>query len=250
MNDSARIEEQERRLAKKTRELEALQAELNGLLYSICHDLTSPLSTISGFSEALDEECAASLDPTGRDYLGRVRASSKRMELMIADLQRLALISRAELRCQTVRVSEISESIAESLRESDPQRQVAFSIERGLTMEGDPGLMRIALERLLQNAWKFTRTHPSATIEVGGETREDSRCFYVRDDGAGFDQKYAARLFMPFQRLHTQAEFEGNGIGLAIVQRIIHRHGGRVTASGEVEKGATISIELERARHE
>lgn len=240
-----RVEEQERRLAKQARELEAVHAEVSGLLYSICHDLGSPLHTISGFSEALDEEYGDGIDPEGRNFLGRVRASSRRMEEMIADLHRLAQVSRSELRRQNVNLSEIAEAIAESLRQSDPQRDVAFSIEPGLTMQGDPGLMRIVLENLLQNAWKFTRTHPAATIAVGSEAGENSPIFYVRDDGVGFDPKYAARLFLPFQRLHPRAEFEGNGIGLAIVQRILHRHGGRVTAAGSVDEGATVFIVLE-----
>ena len=239
------IESAEERLARQARQLEALHAEVSGLLYAICHDLASPLHTIGGFSEALDEEYGDGIDPDGRVFLERVRTSSKRMEEMFADLQRLAQVSRSELRRQKLNLSEIAESIAESLRQSDPQRAVVFSIEPGLTMEGDPGLMRIALESLLQNAWKFTRTHPAATISIGRETREDSRIFYIRDDGAGFDPKHASRLFKPFQRLHTRAEFEGNGIGLAIVRRIIHRHGGRVSAAGSVEEGATVFIELE-----
>jgi len=245
MSESAEQNRLDRQLEKQTRELEAVHAEVSGLLYSICHDLRSPLHAIQGFSEALEDEYRDRLDEQGREFLGRVRTSATRMDQLMSDLYRLAQVSRSELHRQRIDLSEIAESIASSLSQSDPERKVEFSIERGLTADGDPAMLRIVFENLLQNAWKFTRTHPAATIEVGSEERDHHRILHVRDDGVGFDASYAARLFAPFQRFHGRAEFEGNGIGLAVVRRIIHRHGGRVWAVGEVEKGTTVYIELE-----
>lgn len=225
------------------RELQALHAEVEGLLYSVCHDLRSPLRVIQGFAEALEDE-RDRLDDEGREYLGRVVSSARQMDSMVADLHRLAQVTRSELRSQRVDLSAMAESVAAALRQAGPERAVEFAIERGLIVNGDPGLLRILLENLFQNAWKFTRIHPTARVELGSELRDGRRVFYVRDDGAGFDPAYAGRLFSPFQRLHARTEFEGNGIGLAIVRRVVHRHHGRVWAEGWVGKGASVFIEL------
>ena len=220
----------------------ALNRELADFGYAIAHDFRSPLRAIAGFSEALEEDYGDRLDDDGREYLARIRAAAARMDQLIDDLATLARASREELHVQTVDVTAVAESIAADLSQSDPSRAVAFSIGRDLKVEADAALVRMAFEQLLANAWKFTRNRPGATVEIGCAERDGRRAFFVRDDGAGFDDTYAARLFIPFQRLHTQAEFEGNGIGLAIVRRIAHRHGGRVWADGEVDKGATIYI--------
>lgn len=220
----------------------ALNQELADFGYAISHDFRSPLRAITGFSEALAEDYGDRLDDEGREYLGRIRSAAARMDQLIDDLAKLARVSRCELNVQTVDVTALAESIATDLSQTDPSRSVAFSISRDLKVEADPALVRLALEQLLANSWKFTRNRPSATVEIGSAERDGRRALFVRDDGAGFEDTYAARLFIPFQRLHTQAEFEGNGIGLAIVRRIAHRHGGRAWADGEVDKGATIYI--------
>lgn len=228
-------------MSSEKEQLDAVNQELADFGYAISHDLRSPLRAITGFGDALAEEHGDRLDEDGREYLGRIRSAAARMDKLLEDFRKLAQVSRVELRRQTVDVTALAESIAAGFQESDPVRDVTVSIERGLTVEADPALLRVALEQLLGNAWKFTRKHPQATIEVGA----GERGLFVRDDGAGFDDAYAAKLFIPFQRLHTQGEFEGNGIGLAIVRRIAHRHGGRAWASGAVEKGATVHIDLD-----
>src|SRR5712691_5801411 len=229
-------------LKKRTADAEAATRELTAFSYSVSHDLRAPLRTIDGFSEALVEDYRDKLDEQGLDYLNRVRGAAERMDLLIKSLVELAQVARSELRRERVDLSGIAESIVTDLRAADPGRNVEFSIEPGLSVEGDPSLLKLALEHLLGNSWKFTSKHPAAKIEVGSEQQNGHRLFYVRDDGAGFDAKFADRMFAPFQRFHPAKEFEGTGIGLAIVQRIIHRHEGKVWAVGEVEKGTTIYI--------
>ena len=239
------VEGEESALKKVTAELEAANQELAAFSYSVSHDLRAPLRTIDGFSEALLEEYGDKLDERGLDYLQRIRDAGARMELLINRLLELARVSQGELRREPVNLSEIAESTAAELKESDPARNVHVSIEPGLNVQGDPRLLRIVFEHLLRNSWKFTSKHPVATIEVGSEERSGHRAIYVRDDGAGFDPTYAGKMFAPFQRFHSAAEFEGTGIGLAMVQRIIHRHGGTVSAVGKVEEGTTVYMELE-----
>lgn len=232
-------------LKKRTAELEDIQKEMAGLIYSVSHDVRAPLRSIAGFSEVLIEDYRGKLDEQGIDYLTRILSAAERMELLIRKLVELAQISGEELRSERVDLSALAESIATELKAADPQRSVQFSIEKGLIVRGDPRLLKIALEHLLENAWKFTSRHPTAKIELGSERRDDHRLVYVRDDGAGFDAAFADKMFSPFQRFHPAREFEGTGIGLAIVQRIIHRHDGKVWAVGKVEEGTTVYMELE-----
>jgi len=243
-------------------QLEAANKELTSFSYSVSHDLRSPLRGIDGFSLALEEDYADKFDDLGRSHLARVRAAARRMGELIDDLLKLSQITRAELHLQPVDLSALARIVADELQRREPQRQVEWAIADGLTAEGDPQLLRVALENLFGNAWKFTGKRPSARIEFGtiaaGATRlNDSKAemdqslltpaatvFFIRDNGAGFDMAHASKLFGAFQRLHSRAEFEGTGIGLATVQRIIHRHGGRVWAEGEVDKGAAFFFSL------
>ena len=222
-----------------------VDAELAAWSYSIAHDLRSPLRAISGFSQMLAEDYGDKLDEDGLEYLQRVRAAAERMEQLIEDFRKLGQVSRGEVRRVTVDLSAMAEEIAGALRERNPERAVEFRIEPGLTVEGDPALLQLALESLFANSWKFTSRHPTARIEMGRQEHGGDRVLFIRDDGAGFDPAYGDKLFIPFQRLHGQAEFEGVGIGLALVRRIVHRHRGRVWAEGAVEQGATIYILLE-----
>ena len=234
----------EQRVHERTAALEAMNKELEAFSYSVSHDLRAPLRGIDGFSKLLLEKYEAQLDPTGQDYLRRVRAASQRMGRLIDDMLKLSRIGRAELRRAPVDLSELAEDIITELRQRDPERQVRVEIVPHLAVTGDASLLRIVLENLLGNAWKFTRKTTGARITFGAMTREDERVFYVCDNGAGFDMSYADKLFTPFQRLHSEEEFPGIGIGLAIVQRIIVRHGGRVWAEGKAGEGATVYFTL------
>jgi PAS domain S-box-containing protein len=221
--------------------------ELEAFSYSVAHDLRAPLRGISGFSGALLEAYGDKLDEDGRALLARVMASTKRMGLLIDALLALARLSRREVRLEVVNFTEAARSIIEHLRASEPTRSVAFIATDGITAIGDPQLLRAVLENLLGNAWKFTRNRTHARIELGCAMLPDAIHYYVRDNGAGFDMQFAHRLFTPFQRLHSTAEFEGTGVGLATVQRIIHRHGGRVWADSKESEGATFQFTLPRA---
>jgi light-regulated signal transduction histidine kinase (bacteriophytochrome) len=225
--------------------LDAANRELEAFSYSVSHDLRAPLRSIDGFSLALLEEYNDRLDAAGRDYLHRVRAATQRMGALIDDLLNLSRVTRAPLRREEVRLSELADSITRQLQQSDPQREVEWKIQPGLVAVGDPGLLRVVLDNLLGNAWKFTVRRARARIEFGAYPRGPGRLVYfVRDNGAGFDQAYADKLFGAFQRLHAMQEFAGTGIGLATVARVVRRHGGRVWAEGEVEKGAAFYFTL------
>lgn len=239
------IQLQDSALKTRTAELEAATRELSAFNYSVSHDLRAPLRIIDGFSEAVAEDYQDKLDDRGLDYLNRVREATARMELLINSLLELSRVSRVELRRETVNLSEMAESIAAELKRSEPTRNVQFSIQPGLIVEGDPALLRVAIAHLLGNAWKFTKKHPTAKIELGREERDGNRSIFLRDDGAGFDSADTARMFGAFQRFHSEAEFEGTGIGLALVQRIIYRHGGKIRIEGKVEEGTTVYIDLE-----
>lgn len=219
-------------------ELERKNNELEAFSYSVSHDLRAPLRSIDGFSQALVEDYAEALNPQGQDYLRRVRNAAQRMGELIDDLLQLSQVGRAPLRRDLVDLSTVAQSVAGALRRADPDRQVDIRIADGLTADGDPGLLRALLENLLGNAWKFTATTEAARIELAAEQDADTIVYTVRDNGVGFDMAFADRLFVPFQRLHTVAEFPGTGIGLATVQRIVGRHGGRVWAEAEIGKGA------------
>jgi signal transduction histidine kinase len=225
-------------------ELERANGELEAFSYSVSHDLRAPLRAIDGFSKALLDEYAARLDEQGRHYLERVRAGSQRMAQLIDDLLSLSRITRASLQRERVDLTALALRILAELGARDPQRRVDAQVADGLVAQGDPGLIAALLQNLLDNAWKFTSKQARARIEVGRETLDGEAVFLVRDDGAGFDMEHARRLFTPFQRLHTSAEFEGTGIGLATVHRIVTRHLGRVWAEASPGQGATFFFTL------
>jgi signal transduction histidine kinase len=234
----------EQRVAARTAELQTSNKELEAFSYSVSHDLRAPLRAIDGFSKALLEDCGDALGETGTLHLDRVRNAAKHMGLLIDDLLNLARLSRAELRRAPVDLGVVGKEIAASLAEGQPERQVSFVVAPNLAAEGDAQLLRVVLDNLLRNAWKFTSKRPNARIELGQTGTNGKRVFFVADDGAGFDMAHANLLFAPFQRLHRQSEFEGTGVGLATVQRIIHRHGGRLWAEGAVGNGATFYFTL------
>lgn len=232
-------------LRQHTAQLEAANKELEAFSYSVSHDLRAPLRSIDGFSQALLEDCGGQLDDSGKDHLERVRGACQRMGQLIDDMLNLARVSRGEMRPEAIDLSVLAREIAAELKNQAPERKADFVIADNLKGKGDPRLLRIALENLLGNAWKYTSKHPAARIEFGITGQPDGRTtFFVRDDGVGFDMAYAGKLFGAFQRLHGPTEFAGTGIGLATVQRIIHRHGGRVWAEGSVEQGATFYFTL------
>ncbi|HEX2182907.1 MAG TPA: CHASE domain-containing protein, partial [Rubrobacteraceae bacterium] len=232
-----------RDLEETNRELEGANRELEAFSYSVSHDLRAPLRSIEGFSQILLEDHARGLDEEARGYLGRVRAASRRMSTLIDDLLDLSRVSRGPLRREVIDLSAIAREVAAELRKSRPEREVEFVIAGGLTATGDPRLLAVALGNLLGNAFKFTEKRPRAVVEFGA-TGDGRGAYYVRDNGVGFDMAYADKLFGAFQRLHPPEHFEGTGIGLATVQRIVHRHGGRVWAEGEVGEGATFFFTL------
>lgn len=231
-------------VAERTTSLERVNKELEAFSYSISHDLRAPLRHINGFSQALLEEYGDKLNDNGKDYLHRVRTASRRMGELIDDLLSLSRITREEMQRQPVNLSALANDIATQLKKDQPDRVVQFDIQEGQTVQGDARLLRIALENLLGNAWKYTSKKASARIEFGCTENDGEQVYYVRDDGVGFDMKYAHKLFGSFQRLHQDDEFPGSGIGLATVARIIHRHGGRVWAEAEVNKAATFYFTL------
>jgi len=236
--------ELEQRVVERTANLEAVNKELEAFSYSVSHDLRAPLRSMDGFSQAVLEDYGGQLDAQGKDYLQRVRAASQHMAQLIDDLLNLSHVTSSQMRRDEIDLTIIAEKIAKEFREKEPGRRVDFVITPGLVVEGDARLLRLMMENLLNNAWKFTGKHPRAKIELGVIRLESERTYFVRDDGAGFDMAYADRLFTPFQRLHGSSEFPGTGIGLATVRRVVHRHGGRVWAEGEVEKGATFYFTL------
>jgi len=237
--------ELEQRVIERTRQLELTNRELESFAYSVSHDLRAPLRSIDGFSEALLEDYERRLDAQGKDYLRRVRNATQRMDNLIDDLLALSRVTRAELRKIKVDVSGLVNEIAQELRRQESGREVTLTVASGLTATADPNLLRIALQNLLHNAWKFTARQRDAKIDVGVTERDGKQVFLVRDNGVGFDMAYADKLFGAFQRLHSEAEFPGTGIGLATVQRIVHRHGGEVWAKAAVNQGATFFFTLE-----
>lgn len=228
----ARVQDRELALRRRTLDLEAANQELEAFTYSVSHDLRAPIGSIDGFSQALEDE---NLGPTGRECVHWIRNSCAQMRDLVDGLLQMTRLTRAELEREDLDASELARAVAESLKQREPERAVAFRIEDGVRVNADPRLMRAVLENLMSNAWKFTRKHETATIEFGARNGS----LYVRDDGAGFDPGAAAKMFRAFQRLHSRDDFEGTGIGLATVERILQRHGGKIWAEGEVEKGAT-----------
>jgi signal transduction histidine kinase len=234
----------ERRVIERTAQLEQANKELEAFSYSVSHDLRGPLRAIDGFSQALLEDYIMALDAQGQDYLRRVRAASQRMAQLIDDLLMLSRMSREALRREVVDLSILARAILADLKDAEPQRRVEICVSDGVAANGDARLLRVVLENLLRNAWKFTSKHDKAKIEFGVSQSNGNPIYFVRDDGAGFDAAYVDKLFGPFQRLHASSEFEGTGIGLATVQRIIHRHGGKVWAEAILEQGATFHFTL------
>jgi PAS domain S-box-containing protein len=235
----------EQRIAERTAELERSNQDLEAFAYSVAHELRNPLRGISTFSEALTEDYAARLDEAGVDYLRRIRASTQRMAELIDGILALSRATRVALAQQECDLSEMAHNTLEHLRQLDPGRTVRFTCQDGLVDRGDAQLLQQVLENLLSNAWKFTRARPVAEITFGASPAPaGGRIYFVRDNGAGFDMAYQSKLFGVFQRLHTQQEFEGTGIGLATVERIIRRHAGRVWGEGQVEAGATFYFTL------
>jgi signal transduction histidine kinase len=239
----------ESELAARNSELAAVNQELEAFSYSVSHDLRAPLRAIAGFSQIVEEDAADKLDEKSLGALRRVRRATARMSVLIDQLLNLSRLSRVPLHIERVDLSALANEVIAHLRESDPGRQVAVEIQPGLTIDGDPGLMKIALENLLGNAWKYTARTPHPRITVSASPEGGDTVFSISDNGAGFDMAHARMLFGAFQRLHPQKEFDGTGIGLATVQRLIHRHGGRVSATGTVGQGATFSFVIPARGH-
>jgi len=235
-------------LRKRRAELERSNAELEQFAYSVSHDLRAPLRAIEGFSQALVEDYAEMLDAQAKDYLERVRAAGERLARMIDHLLHLSRVTRADIERETVDLSAITQAITEDLRMTEQEREVEFVIAKGVVAQCDVRLIRAVIQNLLGNAWKFTKKRPRARIEFGVTKNDGEKAYFVRDNGAGFNMEYANKLFGAFQRLHTTDEFPGTGIGLATVQRIVHRHGGRVWAEGAVDQGATFYFTIESTR--
>lgn len=224
--------------------MERKKAELEAFNYSVSHDLRAPLRSIDGFSRLLLEECAATLSDKGQDYLKRVRASAQRMGNLIDGLLQLSRVGQAAIHRERIDLSSIAIAVVEGLRAKDPDRKVAVRVQERLPAEADPGLMRIVFDNLVGNAWKFTAKANGARIEVEAQWEADAATYCVRDNGAGFSMEYAESLFRPFQRLHSESDFTGTGIGLATVHRIIDRHGGRIWAESEIDRGAAFFFTL------
>jgi signal transduction histidine kinase len=235
----------ELRVRERTAALEAANKELESFCYSVSHDLRAPLRSIDGFSIALLEDYADQLDEEGRDNLQRIRANSQRMGQLIDDLLLLSRLTRQEMVSEQVDLSAMAERLVADLRERHPGRAIDVVVQPGLAADGDPRLLEVALGNLISNAWKFTSKRPEARVEIGAGGAGGPIVYHVRDNGAGFDMAYADKLFGAFQRLHAASEFEGTGVGLATVQRVVRRHGGRVWAEGAVDRGATFYFTLE-----
>lgn len=239
--------ELEKRVQERTSQLEATNRELEAFCYSVSHDLRAPLRAVRGFTEVLVENHAAQLDDRGREFLRRVNDASLQMDRLVEDLLRLSRVSRTEIQSQKIDLSDLASQVIADLRSSDTGRQVNVVIDPGLRGCGDERLVRLVIDNLLRNAWKFTGKRTDAEIHFGQTIAGDEPAFFVRDNGVGFHMAYLGRLFGVFQRLHSATEFPGSGVGLAIVQRVINRHGGRVWAEGAVNAGATFYFTLPRS---
>jgi signal transduction histidine kinase len=235
----------EHRVIERTAQLEVANKELESFSYSVSHDLRAPLRAIDGFSRLVLEDYGDRLDEEGKSHLQRVCAASQRMGELIDDMLSLSRVSRNRMTRETVDLSGLADAVIAELRREEPGRSIQCTVEPGLRVEADSNLIRVVLENLLRNAWKFTRNKQPAKIEMGALQQNGKPTYFVRDNGAGFDMAYANKLFGAFQRLHKATEFEGTGIGLATVQRIVNRHGGKVWAEGIVEQGATFYFTLQ-----
>ena len=237
----------EARVALRTAELTAANRELESFSYSVSHDLRSPLRAIDGFAQALREDESERFSPDSLQLLARLQAAATRMGQLIDDLLQLSRVTRAELHREPVDLGALASSVANELRQHEAGRDVTFSIQPGVVARGDPRLLRVLLENLLGNAWKFTSKRSGALIEFFAQTVDGVTHYAVRDNGVGFDMAYAGKLFSPFQRLHKATDFPGTGIGLATVQRIVHRHGGEIRAEATPGGGATFRFTLQEA---
>jgi signal transduction histidine kinase len=235
----------EQRVQERTAQLEYTNGELEAFCYSVSHDLRAPLRAIDGFSQALVEDYGSSVPEDGQRYLSRIRSSTQRMGQLIEDLLNLSRVSRGALARRDIDLSELARQVAADLQQRDPGRKVELLVWDGIGGNADPRLLRAVLENLIGNAWKFTAKREDARIEVGSLRDQGRITLFVRDNGAGFDMAYADKLFGAFQRLHSANEFAGTGIGLATVQRIVHRHGGRIWADAQPGKGAVFYFTLE-----
>ena len=241
-------DELEQRVEERTRELLSSNRELEAFSYSVSHDLRAPLETMNGFSYVLLKKYSAQLDANGKESLLSIRAAAKRMSELIDDLLNLSRVTTSTMRREKVDLSEFARTIMEELRRNAPDRKIDFVAPAQAEAYADARLLRIVMENLLRNAWKYTSQHEHARIEFGQTTHDGRTAYFVKDDGSGFDPRSKHRLFQPFQRLHSAAEFAGNGIGLATVRRIVTRHGGEVWAEGAVEEGATFYFTLAPGR--
>jgi PAS domain S-box-containing protein len=234
----------EQRVQERTAQLEASNRELEAFSYSVAHDLRAPLRSIDGFNQALVEDYGKNLPSDAQELIQRARLASQRMSQLIDDLLNLSRVARAEMRHQRINLSEIANSIVAELKKGDPDRKANFRIQPGLFATGDDRLLRLVLENLLGNSFKFTRNKPEAVIEFGSSAQDGQRVLFVRDNGAGFKMEYAGKLFGPFQRLHAATEYPGTGIGLATVHRILMRHGGSIWPESQEGKGTTFYFTL------
>ena len=242
--DITNIKQSEESLSHYAEELASSNQELEAFSYSVSHDLRAPLRSLSGFSGMLSEDCRDKLDAQGKDYLNRIQSSAQLMNQLIDDMLRLSRVGRAEINFEKVDLSELVRDIAEELRSTQPNRKVEFAIQPDVTASGDKSLLRILLQNLLGNAWKYTTKTKNVKIEFSINKLEGKTVYFIKDNGAGFDMTYKDKLFKPFQRLHSNLDYPGTGIGLAIVQRIISRHGGKIWAEGKIGEGATFYFTL------
>ncbi len=236
--------ELENRVAERTVQLQAANNELESFSYSVSHDLHTSLMILDGFTRQLVKQYSGQLDENGRYYLQRLNAASQRMKQLTDSFLRLSHVSRGELRRESIDLSALAMIVATDLRQSEPERRAVFVIEPSMKAKGDKRLVKVVLENLLGNSWKYSQKKEEAIIEFGSVDIDGQKTFFVRDNGVGFDMSYADRLFGAFQRLHNEDEYAGHGIGLATVQRILERHAGSIRAHGEVGKGATFYFTL------
>jgi light-regulated signal transduction histidine kinase (bacteriophytochrome) len=234
----------EQRVRDRTRALEVANRELESFSYSVSHDLRAPLRAINGFSQLLEQQCAPQLNDDCRNFVTRIRAGSERMGHLIEDLLSLSRLSRQPMHSGVADLSALVRELAEELTAADANRRVEWVIAPDIRADGDGGLLRVVLQNLVGNAWKYSSRRDAARIEFGVTTQHSRPVYFVRDNGAGFDMTYADKLFTAFQRLHSSFEFPGTGIGLATVARIVHRHGGEIWAEGQVDAGATFYFTL------
>jgi light-regulated signal transduction histidine kinase (bacteriophytochrome) len=232
------------RVQERIAQLEAVNAELEAFSYSVSHDLRAPLRAIDGWGRALEEDCGSRFDERAHDYLSRIRNETFRMGQLIDGLLGLSRTTRKEMNMQRVDLAILVHRVASQLRDAEPNRNVSWNIQQSLRARGDAALLEVVLTNLLGNAWKFTSRKSHAVIEVGQTDLNGERPYFVRDNGAGFSKAYSEKLFTAFARMHSHAEFPGTGIGLATVQRIIARHGGRIWVDAEPDKGATFYFTL------